>query len=187
MATISRPRAQAGAVNPGVLLMLLSFLTVAGFLYWLSVKAVPTEVTVEEPEDDSMTNEVALAEFSAATAEYVGREIALREIPVTTLLGAHAFWTNLADAQKTPYLVHLSNALVADSVTVVAGTTVHVMGTVVAMTDSVLDAWEVAGAFTNGETDRFQAEFAENFLEISSVADAEPAEAADEPSAEPSS
>lgn len=187
MRTISRSRAQAGAVKPEVLLMLVSFLAVGGFLYWLSVTAVPTEVAVVEPEEEPMTNEVAMTEFSVAPASYVGQEIALREIPVTTLLGAHAFWTNLDDAQKTPYLVHLSDALLADSVTVVAGATVDVMGTVAAMSDSVLDAWEAAGAFTNGETDRFQAEFAETFLEISSVADAELAEPADEPGAEPSS
>lgn len=187
MGTISNPRAQAGAVNRGVPLMLLSFLAIAGFLYWLSVRAVPTEVAVAEPEEESMANEVALAEFSAATESYVGQEVSLRGIPVTTLLGAHAFWTNLADVQNTPYLIHLSSDLLADSVTAVAGATVDVMGTVLAMSDSVLDAWEAAGAFTNGETDRFQAEFAENFMEISFIADVEAAEPAGEPGADPSS
>lgn len=187
MKMASKSRTQAGAVKPEALLMLTSFLVVAGFLYWLSARAVPTEVAVPEPEDEPMTGEVAMTEFSVATASYVGQEIALRGISVATLLGAHAFWTNLDDAQKTPYLVHLSDALLADSATVVAGTTVDVVGTVLAMSDSILDAWEAAGAFTNGETDRFQAEFAETFLEISSVADAELAEPAGEPSAEPSS
>lgn len=183
MGTTSRPRAQAGAVNPGVPLMLLSFLAIAGFLYWLSVSAVPTEVAVVEPEEP-IGNEVAMTTFSAGTASYIGREVTLRGIPVVTLLGAHAFWTQLSDAQNTPYLVHLSDALVADSVAAAAGDAVDVTGTVLAMSDSVLDAWETAGAFTNGETDRFQAEFAENFLEASAVSGVE---SAGEPSADPPS
>lgn len=156
---------RSGAVRPGTLLMLLSFLVVGGFLYWLSVTAEPTEVVVEEPEDDVVVNEVAFADFSSGPPAYVGQELTLRSVAVTSLLRPHAFWTNLADQQQTAYLLHLSDALLADSVSVDLGMIVDVTGTVVQMSDSILDAWEAAGAFPN-DIDRLTAEFAETFIEV---------------------
>ncbi len=158
-------KSRSGAVRQGTLLMLLSFLVVGGFLYWLSVTAEPTEVVVEEPEDDGMVNEVAFADFSSGPPGYVGQELTLRSITVSSLLRPHAFWTSLMDQQQTAYLLHFSDALVADSVSVTEGMMVDVMGTVMTMSDSILDAWEAAGAFPN-EVDRVLAEFAETFIEV---------------------
>ena len=156
---------RSGAVRPGTLLMLLSFLVVGGFLYWLSVTAKPTEVVIEEPEDDVMVNEVAFADFSGGPPAYVGQELTLRSVAVTSLLRPHAFWTSLEDGQSTAYLLHFSDALQADSAAVTEGTSVDVTGTVMQMSDSILDAWEAAGAFPN-EIDRTLAEFAETFIEV---------------------
>lgn len=158
-------KSRSGAVRPGTLLMLLSFLAVGGFLYWLSITAEPTEVVVEEPEDDVMVNEVGFADFSSGPAGYVGQELTLRSVAVTSLLRPHAFWTNLADQQQTAYLLHFSDTLLADSVSVDMGMIVDVTGTVMEMSDSILDAWEAAGAFPN-EIDRLTAEFAETFIEV---------------------
>lgn len=162
-------KSRAGAAKLGTPLMILCFLAIGGFLYWLSITAEPTAVVVEEVSDDELANVVAFADFSAATSSYVGQQVSLEEIPVTSLLGPHCFWTSLDDAQQTAYLLHFSEAVLADSVSVTTGSSVTVSGTVIAMSDSILDAWQAAGAFPQ-DSDRFQAEFAENFIEVSSVA-----------------
>ena len=162
-------KSRAGSARLGTPLMILCFLAIGGFLYWLSITAEPTAVVVEEVSEEGPENVVAFAEFSAATDSYIGRQISLEGIAVTSLLGPHSFWTSLDDAQGTAYLLHFSEAALADSVSVTSGISVTVTGMVMAMSDSILDAWEAAGAFPQ-ESDRFQAEFAEDFIEVSSVA-----------------
>ncbi len=165
MATL---KSRAGAAELGAPLMILSFLMVAGFIFWLSVTAEPTEVVVVAP-DEVLENMVTLEAFSAGPAGFVGELVSLEDVNITALLGNHSFWTNLADANGTAYLLHLSDSLIADSlVSVSGGMAVTVTGTVVAMNDSILDAWEAAGAF-NVEVDRSLAEFAENFIELSLI------------------
>ncbi len=178
-------KSRAGAVNPGMPLMVLSFLVVAGFLWWLSRTAEPTESPADAPDAEMETGiGVPLAEFFADASAYMGQEITLTEVPVTSLLGPHAFWTALGEAFGNPYLVHLSDAVRADSVEVTPGVPVTITGTVHAMSDSILGDWEAAGAFPQ-ESDRFQAEFAESFLEVATVVQVDsedPAEGADAPS-----
>jgi len=161
-------KSRAGAAKLGTPLMILCFLAIGGFLYWLSITAEPTTTVVAEVADDELVNAIAFADFSAATNSYIGQEISLEGIAVTSLLGPHSFWTSLEDAQQTAYLLHFSEAALADSVSVMAGGSVTVTGTVTAMSDSILDAWQAAGAFPQ-DSDRFQAEFAEDFIEVSSV------------------
>ncbi len=188
MATVLKSR--AGAARLGTPLMILCFLGMAGFLYWLSIAATPTEVAVvEEEAAEALENVVAFADFSAGTETFIGQVISLEEIEVTSLLGPHCFWTSLEDAQGTAYLLHFSEAALADSVTLESGGAVNVTGTVMAMSDSILDAWEAAGAFP-AATDRFQAEFAEDFVEVSLVSvvgDESQPEAESGESSEPSS
>jgi hypothetical protein len=172
MATL---KSRAGAAKLGAPLMVLSFLMVAGFMYWLSVTAEPTEVVVEEPEA-VLENVVSFDVFSAGTGEYVGEVVSLEDVFVEALLGYHSFWTNLLDANATSYLLHLSDSLVADTlVSVSRGMVVTVTGTVTVMNDSVLDAWDAADAF-RVEVDRTMAEFAENFIEVTLIQLPEPSE-----------
>ena len=172
MATL---KSRAGAAKLGAPLMVLSFLMVAGFMYWLSVTAEPTEVEVVAPAA-ALENVVAFDAFSAGPAGYVGDVVSLEDITVNSLLGHHAFWTNLVDANGTAYLLHLSDSLVADTlVSVSDDIVVTVTGTVVAMNDSILDAWDAAGAF-RVQVDRTLAEFAENFIEVTLIQLPEPSE-----------
>ena len=178
-------KSRAGAAKLGVPLMILCFLTVGGFLYWLSRSAEPTEVAeVVEETGAALANVVALSEFSTGTAAYVGQEVTLEGIEVVSLLGTQALWMNLENG--TPYLLHLTEMALADSVAVAQGDVVTVSGAVMEMSDSILDAWAAAGAFSQ-ETDRIQAEFAVDFLEVTLVI-ADAAEEGDEEAAsEPSS
>lgn len=177
MATL---RSRAGAARLGAPLMVLSFLMVAGFIYWLSVTAEPTEVVAPAPET-TLANVVAIEEFSAGPDGFVGRVVSFENVGVTGRNGNHAFFITLADANSNGYLLHLSDSLVADTTVAIAtGMTLSVTGTVVATSDSVLDAWEAAGAFAN-PSERLLAEstYYLNFLEVTLIE--MPEEDADEP------
>ena len=174
MATVLKSR--AGAVRLGTPLMILCFLAIGGFLYWLSITAETAEVVaVEEAVEELGGNVVAFADFSTGTGSYIGQEITLRGVAVASLLGPHCVWTSLEGG--TPYLLHFAESALADSVNVVSGGSLSLIGTVMAMSDSILDAWEAVGAFPQ-ENDRIQAEFAEDFIEVTSVVDAEAGSAA---------
>lgn len=167
MATL---KSRAGAAKLGAPLMVLSFLMVAGFIYWLSVTAEPTEVVAPEPET-TLENVVAIEAFSAGPDGYVGQIVSFEDVAVTGRNGNHAFFITLADANSNGYLLHLSDSLAADTmVTVATGMTLTVTGTVVATNDSVLDAWEAAGAFTN-QAERLMAQstYYLNFLEVTLI------------------
>lgn len=158
---------RTGAANLGTPLMLVSFAMVAGLIFWLRANAEPTQVVVTEPEEVTSGSVVSMQAFSGDTKSFMDREIELRDIPVASALGPHSFWTTLTDANDTPYLVHLSADLAGAGTTANPGSLVDIVGTVTAMSDSILNEWEAAGAFP-GPADRIQAEFAEDFLEITS-------------------
>ncbi len=174
----SAVKARSGAANVGRFVMVLSLLGVGGFLYWLSVTSESTEVVVVAPPVEY--NEVAFSEFSASPEAYVGVEVMLRSVPVVSLVGRHAFFTSLEDAQGTAYLLHLSRGLVADSVAVQSGDVVDVNGVVAEMSDSVMSDWEAMGSVTN-EGERSLALYASHFVEIVSL---EALQGADAPAAD---
>ena len=170
-----RFNSRTGAANLGTPLMILTFAVIGGFVYWLSVTAEPTQVAiVEDTSSDVSESVVSMVTFSADTKAYVDQEIELRGIPVTSALGPHSFWTSLADANDTPFLIHLGGTLISDSTTFTPGAAVDIIGTVTAMSDSILNAWEAEGAFP-GPADRIQAEFAEDFIEATSIIEVPPA------------
>ena len=171
---IFNAKSRAGSANLGTPLMILSFGAIAGFIYWLSANAEPTQIAVEEPSEVVSGDLVSMAAFSTGPAGFLGTEIQLQNIPVASALGPHAFWTSLQDANDTPYLVRFGADLVAGGASASAGSRVDITGTVVAMSDSILNAWEAGGSFP-GSADRIQAEFAEDFLEITSIDEVTPA------------
>ena len=152
------PTSRAGAVRLGLPLMILSFLVMAGFLYWLSTYEAP-EVEVD---DDSMVsqdglNEVAFEDFVLGTQSFMGEEITLRFVDVNSTVGSRLFWTMLPGSN--PYLMHISEEALADSVEVLDGLRVDITGMVTELSDSVLDVWMEAGILRN-DGDRLQAMFA---------------------------
>ncbi len=165
----SRRGAASGA---GTLLMLVSFAAIGGFMYWLNLTTAANEAEVmveEEPvaEDTGMEGAVVtLADFSGGPEAYEGQMIQMADVEVTSLLGNHAFWTKLTNDQ--PYLVRVDPVLFERGLSLVPGTTASFSGTVMSMTDSILDAWESGGSFTN-DVNRIEAEFAETFVAATAV------------------
>ena len=152
------PTSRAGAVRLGLPLMILSILAMGGFLYWLSTYEAPE---VEPDEDatvgDDGLNEVAFEDFVLGTETFMDEEITLRLVDVNSTLGARLFWTMLPGSN--PYLMHVSEEALADSVEVLPDLRVDITGTVVELTDSVLGAWMQTGVLRN-VGDSLQALFA---------------------------
>ncbi len=154
---------RGGVDKYGLPLMVVTFVLIAGFLYWLNLAAQPTEVAVvESGETETGVTTVTLEAFMMDPAQYDGQEIRITETRVASPLGSQAFW---AGPDDNPFLVKLAPGLVEQGVTVEPGTTVIVIGTVSMMSDSVLTSWSDAGAFQS-EGDRIVAEFAERYVEV---------------------
>ncbi len=82
-------------------------------------------------------------------------------------LGPQAYWLDMPN--DVPFLMKADSSLVSEGTfDMEVGTSYSVVGTMHAMTDSVLAAWEEQGALTE-EGQRMQAEFATSFLEARRV------------------
>ena len=177
-------KSRAGAAKLGAPLMILSFLMVAGFVYWLSAVAEPTEVAVANPADE-LVNVVTLVEFSAAPDAYLGKVISLRDVAIGSPLGNHARWMNLEDENRNGYVVHFADSLRADTTFALSsltdGMTVSLMGVVIETTDSVVEAWDSAGAFDRA-LDRVLPMSTRhmNFLEVTRIVLPEPSASDDD-------
>ena len=134
------PKSRAGAAKLGTPLMIVSFLAMAGFLYWMSRYEAPV---VDSDEMDTVSadglNEVAFDDFVLETQGYMGVEITLREVDVNSTIGDRLFWTMLPG--DNPYLMHVSDEALADSVEVLGGLRVDITGTVMTLSDSLLGVW----------------------------------------------
>ncbi len=161
-------RSRAGAANMAPILMVVAFLSIGLFVWWLSATAEPTEVVIVEEVVDEAAAEgaVAWADFGADPESFAGQEITIPGVQVASLLGGQAFWAQLPS--ETPYLIKLGDDLVAGGVSVTSGDAGDITGTVHMMSDSVLNAWEAAGAFTD-PVNRIEAEFATSFFEAQAI------------------
>ena len=170
---------RAGAAQIGPLMMLVSFVLVAGFLYWLSVTAEPTEIITTEKRDGLAGNVVTFGAFSAFPTGYVGDTIRLQNVRMGDAFGNHGRWINLQDASRHGYIVYFPDLVRMDSASfyheIAEGTVFNLSGVVAETTDSVLDAWETAGSFST-EVDRLVAE-ATRYLNFIDVAHVEPGQA----------
>ena len=161
-----------GAVDMGVVLMVLSFVVIGFFLYWLQgqVQIELAETAVVEdsadavPDDDPLAGATSVAATDLVTGAgagaYEGQTIRVQPTQVASALGRQGFWL---DVPQSPFLVSYSAELLADSVVAAPGTVVTVTGTVIAMTDSIAASWQQAGRI--GEGDQLAASFASFFIE----------------------
>ena len=109
---------------------------------------------------------MTLEQFASAPQSHAGQTVTLEDVQVASRMGEHAFWIEFPN--ETPYLVKLDPALVDGGLRVVSGEKYRISGRVVAMTDSILAAWQDSGAITD-EGQMAEAQFATSFLEVESA------------------
>lgn len=171
MATLHESR--AGAANLGIPLMITSFVVVAGFVFWLSVTAKPTEVFLPDPKVE-LVGVITFQEFSDGPGGYVDKVISLEDVRLSDPYGYHFQWINLLDANNNGYLLYYSDSLRADTTIVLSdfssGMTVNLTGTVRATTDSVVAGFEAGGAFKSSvEALVVKGTYYLNFIEVSRI------------------
>lgn len=160
-----------GATNLGTPLMIVAFVVIGGFLYWLSAQAAAERAAqeVEEvPTEDTTSSgvqTVAVGDIEVDASPYEGQEIRIAGTNVASTLGEQGFW--LETPSGNPFLVSMGPEVQASGVSVSSGSRVTVVGTIHAMSDSVLNAWVEGGSIA--ENDRIVAEFATHFVEATDV------------------
>ena len=160
-----------GAVDTGVILMIVALATFGGFLYWLDgqVRAERAAAAVVEdttPEEDVSTARTITADDVRMDATpLVGQEVRMASFNVASLLGTQGLWLEIPNGN--PFLVSFSPAVMAEAPSVAPGAVATVRGVIHPMSDSTLTAWTTAG--TIQEDDRVVAEFAAHYLEASAV------------------
>ena len=165
MASFGSPK---GASDRGSLvLMVVAFVMVGGFLVWLNVKAANIEVAVVEDTSgaDGLGSApvVEAAAFGSDPMAHSSGVIRINNLSVESGVGSQAFFVAMPN-QPGPYLMKMGARVVADSVSVSSGSRVSVVGRVYAMSDSVADDWVATGAIR--EDDKILATFAQSFLEV---------------------
>lgn len=159
-----------GATNLGTPLMIVSFLVIAGFLYWLSAEAARERAMQEVEEvaaEDTMpaVETVPVGDLEMDGTPYVGQEVRIARTNVASTLGEQGFW--LEAPSGNPFLVSMGPEVQAAGVSVTPGNPVTVTGVVHEMNDSVLTAWVEGGSIAEG--DRIVAEFATHYVEATEV------------------
>jgi hypothetical protein len=143
--------------------MLLSFLLLGGFLYWLNVKAEPTQPpVVEEGEGEGPAlggTAVEPGALAVTPQQYEGQTVRVENVNVSSPVGPRAFFVDLTP--QHPFLVRMDSALVARGMAMPSGR-VSLVGTIHVMTDSIIDAWEADTSIR--QADRPVVEFASHFL-----------------------
>jgi len=149
---------RTGAAGAGATpLMIMAFLTAAGFMYWLSVRAAPVEVgvvdgdaVVEEDLATVVTREVFGTDPMAQADMLIQVPGLLVQGPVGT--STLAFFVQVPN-QAGSYLIKMLSDEVTDGEVVATGSTITMTGQVRAMSnpDSVADSWIASGAIVEGD------------------------------------
>lgn len=167
-----------GAANLGVPLMALTFLLLAGFLYWLSATAEPTAPPVMEEEADEPVEvadagtgtEVDPEALKTGASAFEGQTVRLAEVMVSQSLGDVTFFVDLPESDALPpqpFLVRLNPDLVAAGQSVPLNQRVTVVGPLMAMQDSIVQAWLGDGSIS--PNDQLLVEFATHFIEAEAI------------------
>lgn len=160
-----------GAVDLGMALMILAFVVIGGFLYWLNLRSAQERALDVVEDASSDTSGVMIAEtvppeeLQTDATPYVGQLVRLENLDVASRLGEQGFWVTMPN--QNPFLVSLSEEVMAEGVFPSSGETVSMVGTIMVMTDSIVTSWTSAGTITEGDVPVVQ--FATHFLEAAQV------------------
>jgi hypothetical protein len=134
--------AQGSRGGLNTIAMIVAFVTIAGFLYWLSITAVPTEPVVAVEEEAAQA--VSLAAFSRDPGMYEDVLIRVDGVEVVSQLSPGAFLVALADGGVYP--VQLS-AAAAGGAAMAPGSTGSITGRVETLPPETLGAWAADSVF----------------------------------------
>ena len=152
---------QGAASTVSLVLAIVAFAGIGGFVYWLSITAKGEESAVDliEPEPDVRI--ITMADLIRGSEDLVGQEVQVQYIRVSEKLGDHLVWIGPENSQ---FLVKKDSVVRAQAAEIQVGSRILVVGTMWAMSDSVEEAWEEIDVY-GGEGDRTLISFESVFLE----------------------
>ena len=163
-----------GAVDLGMVLMVLAFAVFAGSMFWLNGQAaieLADNAAVEEPVDDSGPGSnaargtaVVAMDLQPDASSFEGQTVTVEATAVASLLGQQGFWLEFP---QSPFLVSLSDELISGGASVQPGQTVEVTGTVTLMSEEIAASWVEAERISEG--DQLAASFASHFIAADAV------------------
>ncbi len=161
-----------GAADLALPLMVMAVLVIGGFMYWLMGQASEqrelrlVEETAEAAADDFGTaSTVSVLDLQADATQFEGQNIRVTGLLVKSLLGSQGFWLGLPN--QNPFLVSMSEQVIAEGITLTLEQPASVIGVLHAMSDSARAAWTAAGTISEG--DALVAEFALHYLEADQI------------------
>ncbi len=181
MTDMRKRESRRGGIPLPFLIVIL--VAMVGLVFWLNQRSKATEAAGAAAAEQKAAESAAAAAAAAAAdaaadlpvvsgevlqtdpSPYTGQMVKVEGLYVTGTLGTQGYWLELPN--KNPFLVSLSASARAQGVTASVGQTVTVTGMIVAMGDSVVNAWSTA--MTIGEGERLAAEYATYFLEAQGI------------------
>lgn len=137
--------------------MIVAIVATIALLVWLSFASRPAQGPAMAMDDTTgATMEagptaptVTAAEFGGNIAAHANQDVNLAGVTVSNVVNEHLLWVDVPTAQgPSPFLVRVLPGAAATPPA--PQSTVDVEGTVLAKTDSVLNAWDQAGAIPAG-------------------------------------
>ena len=117
---------------------------------------VEEEPVVEVPVMPEFT-EIQAEQLQTGAAAFRGQMVRVNGVRVMSLVGTKGFWVELPN--RNPFLVRTE-----DDTTVEPNQLVDIVGTVVAVSESLVADWVASGSIS--EIDKLTVEFATDFLEV---------------------
>ena len=120
---------------------------------------VEEEPVVEVPVMPEFT-EIQAEQLQTGAAAFRGQMVRVNGVRVMSLVGTKGFWVELPN--RNPFLVRTE-----DDTTVEPNQLVDIVGTVGAVSESIVADWVASGSIS--ETDKLTVEFATDFIEVEMV------------------
>jgi hypothetical protein len=151
-----------------MLLMIMAFTVIGGFMYWLNGRAAAERqlqldaaaafAAAEEAAAAATVETVAIGDIEVDPTPYIGTKLR-SEGAVASMLGTQGFW--LATPSGNPFLVSWPEET-SGGLPVAMGDTIAVEGVVTEMQELTLVEWSTAQ--TISDIDRMVAEFATHYI-----------------------
>jgi hypothetical protein len=117
---------------------------------------VDEESVVEVPVMPEFT-EIQAEQLQTGAAAFRGQMVRVNAVRVMSLVGTKGFWVELPN--RNPFLVRTD-----DDTTVEPDQLVDIVGTITAVTESLVADWVASGSL--GESDKLTVEFATDLIEV---------------------
>jgi len=142
-----------GAAPAGTILMLVAFAAMAGFIYWLSISAEPTDIQIQPAEEveqrESELLRITTDSFAVDPSMFVGQRVRLINLQSTNLISGEIFTVGL-DALGD-YVIRMGEGPVSEGLVIFPGDNLHLNGTVRAMDQAEADSLVASGGIGEGQ------------------------------------